>query len=299
MKKATTIDEQIEKMESRGMVLDLGEEKTREILLDIGYFRLGFYCFPFEKTYPCLKDRTHEYKKGSLLSDVIKLYYLDFDLRHILIKYLNRIEVHFRTNITYWTSNEYIEQNNTWFADSALMTEKFVSSFDKKIYDDIKLKNKVLKEHHKKYPNDKYAPAWKTMEFLTFGSTIMIYQKLKSEKLKQKISNIYGITSPKLFYNYMNSIKEIRNACAHCSVLFDFKLPLSLGKGPAFDYITYGKNDLYPTILVIKYILSKISINRADELEKEITNVFLSHENNPMIHSIIEQQIGFKYNHGV
>ncbi|MCX6308397.1 MAG: Abi family protein, partial [Bacteroidia bacterium] len=47
VKKATTIDEHIEKLKSRGMTLDFGEQKTQEILLDIGYYRLGFYCFPF------------------------------------------------------------------------------------------------------------------------------------------------------------------------------------------------------------------------------------------------------------
>lgn len=30
------------------MVMDLGEEKAKEILLDIGYYRLGFYWNPFE-----------------------------------------------------------------------------------------------------------------------------------------------------------------------------------------------------------------------------------------------------------
>ena len=295
MKKATTTDEQIEKIRSRGMFLDIGEEKTKEILLDIGYFRLGFYCFPFEKTYPRLKNRTHEYKEGARISDVIRLYYLDFDLRHILIKYLNRIEIHFRTNITYWASNEYREQNNTWFADPTVMNKSFVSNFDDKIYNGIKEKNKVLKEHHSKYINDKYSPAWKTMEFLTFGAIINIYQNLKNEELKQKIANIYGIKSSKIFYNYISAIKDIRNVCAHGSVLFDFTLPLSLRKGPAFDYEKHSKNNLYSSILVIRYILSKISSNRATELDEKLNEIFYNYKENSMISSVIENQIGFKY----
>ena len=47
-KKATNIDEQIALLRSRGMSID-DEGKSKEILLDIGYYRLGFYCFPFEK----------------------------------------------------------------------------------------------------------------------------------------------------------------------------------------------------------------------------------------------------------
>ena len=44
MKQATTIDQQIDILKGRGMQLDMGEEKAKEILNDIGYFRLGFYC---------------------------------------------------------------------------------------------------------------------------------------------------------------------------------------------------------------------------------------------------------------
>ena len=48
---ATTIDEQIKLLKDRGMNIE-DEVKARENLMDIGYFRLGFYWFPFEKTYP-------------------------------------------------------------------------------------------------------------------------------------------------------------------------------------------------------------------------------------------------------
>ena len=88
MKQATTVEQQIAILKNRGMQIDLGEEKAKEILLDIGYFRLGFYCFPFETGYPNKNNRTHQYKKGSIFSDVVNLYYLDVDLRHLLLKYL-------------------------------------------------------------------------------------------------------------------------------------------------------------------------------------------------------------------
>lgn len=53
MKKALKLDDQILKLKSRGMIFQ-DEEKAKEILLDVGYYRLGFYSFPFEKTFPAL-----------------------------------------------------------------------------------------------------------------------------------------------------------------------------------------------------------------------------------------------------
>ena len=47
MKTAKTIDEQIEILRSHGIIVN-DECKAKEILHDIGYYRLGFYFFPFE-----------------------------------------------------------------------------------------------------------------------------------------------------------------------------------------------------------------------------------------------------------
>lgn len=41
MKTATSIEEQIQLLEERGMIFN-DKEKAKEILLDIGYYRLGF-----------------------------------------------------------------------------------------------------------------------------------------------------------------------------------------------------------------------------------------------------------------
>ena len=61
-----------------------------EILLDIGYYRLGFYWNPFEI------NKKHEFINGTNFSDVLHLYYLDVDLRNLLLKYIKRIEINFR-----------------------------------------------------------------------------------------------------------------------------------------------------------------------------------------------------------
>ncbi len=42
-KTATNTIKQIQHLKDRGMDLDYEESKIKEILLDIGYYRLGFY----------------------------------------------------------------------------------------------------------------------------------------------------------------------------------------------------------------------------------------------------------------
>lgn len=97
-KTATTINEQIKTLRKRGMYID-NEEKAAENLSDIGYYRLGFYWFPFEKTYPRKEKRDHIFKEGTNFDYAIKLYYFDFDLRNLFLRYISRIEINFRTTI--------------------------------------------------------------------------------------------------------------------------------------------------------------------------------------------------------
>lgn len=168
IKQATTIDEQIKLLKSRGMAVP-DEDKAKEILMDIGFYRLGFYAFPFEKSFPSLTNRSHEYKPDSSFTDVVELYYFDYDLRKILTYYLNRIEINLRTYITYTISNHY-KKSPTWFVDPSIMYPSYIADFEHKVYKTIR-ENPVIKRHHSRY-KDLYAPAWKTMEFMTLAHSL-------------------------------------------------------------------------------------------------------------------------------
>ena len=84
MKYATTIEEQIQKLKDRGLGIE-DEEKAKEVLLDIGYYRFGSYLFPYEITYPSKEERTHKLKASTHFEDALDLYYFDSDLRMLLL----------------------------------------------------------------------------------------------------------------------------------------------------------------------------------------------------------------------
>ena len=293
MKQATTIEQQIEILKNRGMLIDISENKTKEILSDIGYFRLGFYCFPFETSYPDKKHRTYQYKTGTQFSDIVNLYYLDTDLRRLLSNALNRIEINFRTNIIYTGSNRYVN-SNTWFIDPFVMEKEFIDKFDTELYTEKFKKKPIIKHHHKKYINDKYAPAWKTLEFFTFGTIVNIYKNLKDKLLKQEIAAGYGIRNEKILNNYFSTLVEVRNICAHNSVLFDHKLYRELKNGPAHNVSSNNGYNIFSAIKVIWFILNSISQNRASELKDEIISLFDKYKKHKLMNWIIENCIGYK-----
>lgn len=289
IKRATTLDEQVALLRSRGVEIS-SEEKAKECLLDIGYFRLCSYLFPFEKTYPKHSNRTHKVIAGTKLSDAVALYYFDFDLRNILNRYISRIEVALRTYVTYTLSNKYIT-SPTWFVDPTVMSTSYIRGFDQ-VYEAIK-KKPVIKRHHQKYINDKYAPAWKTIEFMTFGNIESLYLNLKNPADKLDICRHFGVNQTAIFENYIKTVRTLRNTCAHGGVLFDMRLPMSIKNGPAGKLARDNGYNLCGALKVVEYLLGKISINRLFQMRSDIYDALLIlYERNKELESTIIKTAG-------
>jgi len=284
---ATSTIKQIEILRNRGMDLDFEESKINEILLDIGYYRLGFYWFPFEI------DKDHNFEKGTLFSNVIKLYYLDADLRNVLLKYLKRIEVNFRTKLIYYISNKY-KEDPIWYSNPKIMNNWFIKGLDEKLYTQkFKNENKQIKLHHQKYRNHIYAPTWKTFEFLTFGAIVTIFNSIKSEETQKEISKIYGLNNLNTFINFIYTIKFIRNICAHAGVVFDLNFPQGIYKIPKIKFNNKNNQSLDAGIKTMSYILGNISEDRKNEMNNEIEKLFSEHKENSVITKIITDKIGY------
>lgn len=290
-RKATTLDEQVEKLRSRGMIIT-DADKAKEVLLDVGYYRLGFYWFPNEKPAKRNKPRLHEFLPGADFDDAVKLYYFDYALRNILLKYITRIEVNFRNFMVYVLSNRF-PNYPAWFVNSEIVAESFIETFDKEVYNLNFKRNKFIATHHRLHPEDKYAPAWKTLEFMTFGSNIALYKSLNDIELKKEISIHFGVGYTGVFENYLDVVRCVRNKCAHGAVLYDIDLFPNIRKGPAG---VVGKDDrkLYGALQVVRYLLSKVSENRAKDFDNEVDALLQKYITTPTIKEIISRISGFK-----
>lgn len=278
MKTATNINEQLDKLKSRGM--SIGDEtRAREILLDVGYYRLGFYWFPLEKSYPKKDERTHIFKDGTSFDKCVRLYEFDKKLRHLLSAYLHDIEVNLRTKVIYHVSNKH-KDNPFWFADGDIVMAPFISSFQKKYHEEIK-HNDVIARHHAKHPEDQYAPSWKTLEYISFGDMIRLIDNLKDTTTKKELYAFYGLTDEQTFSNYIEIIRQIRNICAHGHPLFDLKLYKSLRAGK-FKKILKGDqgtlwSNMNGVLLVIQYFLFYQSGAKGVEFSKAVKHLMNKH----------------------
>lgn len=295
MKRAITIDEQIALLKSRGMIIS-DEAKAREVLFDIGYFRLCTYFFPFETTYPQDHHRTHQYKPGTKFEDGVALYYFDVDIRRIMQNYLARIEVAVRTAIVYEISNFY-KDNPTWFVDPALVHSTHIAYFNTNIYT-YKFRNDhpVIRRHHQHHRHDAYAPAWKTLEYMTFGAVLTLFNRIFSIDARHLVTQRFGINRLTHFENYFTQICAVRNICAHGSALFDVRLNTAIADGPAGVLSATGdKQNLQGVFTIIYYVLTQISQNRAADFKRKIWEIFdMLRKNDADLYALIVRISGYK-----
>lgn len=293
MKFASTIEEQLQKLKDRGLIIE-NEDKAKEVLLDIGYYRFGSYLFPYELTYPSKKNRTHTLKNPTHFEDALDLYYFDSDLRMLLLRYITRIEINLRTYITYYVSNLY-KNKPCWFVDKTVMDSDFVESFDTEIYTDKFKKHPVISDHHKKYPDDVYAPAWKTVEHMTLGAIYQMFLSISDKNVQSAISKHYGIEKLTIFTSYFNVIRYLRNQCAHGDVLFDMKLATPLKSGPAGQFNSFTNSNIIGSIEVVKFFLKQISVHRYDDFCRQL-DALLDGVENDIVAEILNDVTGFDMN---
>jgi abortive infection bacteriophage resistance protein len=107
-KPATTIQQQVQQLQARGLLIS-DPADSAHFLSNIGYYRLAGYWWPMQGD-----KTTHQFKPNSRFEDVISLYNFDRELRILLFDVIERIEIGLRTRLIYNLSHEF---DPWWFQD--------------------------------------------------------------------------------------------------------------------------------------------------------------------------------------
>lgn len=267
---ATTIEEQLECLQSRGMTIrDI--DHAGKILSGVGYFRMGFYWYGFEIP-KHRKKGIHKFRKDTTWEKVEALYDFDDRFRNLLSFYLQTIETDIRTRITYTVSNHY-KTDPFWFVNSIYVGDSFINEF-RAGYSKLRRNNDVIRKHHRKHPEDTYAPAWKTLEFLTFGEVQHLYLNILDEPLRQQIYSRYNITEENVFKSYIDILRIIRNVCAHSHILYDKRLYEGIvGRHELLGLEAGEEFSIVGILKLIYYMLRQINPEKETEMRNTLRSL--------------------------
>ena len=271
-----TIEEQVEILKNKGLIIE-DEEYAKSILLRENYFFLNGYRHLF-----MVSSKERVFIKGSTFRELYSLFLFDRYFRNIIFKNVLVIENSLKSIMSYQLSKKYGYKEKDY-----LNPKNFTQDHDKKrrvkdLLEKMKRQIRVNTTHHNAtmhYTNSYgYIPLWVLVKVLSFGIVCELYSILKKED-KLEIADLFN-TTPLELENFLVILSNYRNLCAHEDIVFENKteryIPdtiyhekLNIPKMDS-EYI-YGKNDLFAVIIIFKTLLTEDAFRlMLKEIEYEI-----------------------------
>lgn len=278
-KKAISLQEQIIKLQQRGLIITENDNATH-YLSHISYYRVGEYWHSMQDD-----KREHSFKENSKFKDVISLYNFDSELRILLFGVIEKIEISLRTKLIYHLSHEF---NPWWFQDFDLFIDskelvKTLSNLEEEL---ARTKETTIKNHFKNHKDDlRFPPSWKSLEQTSFGSLSKLYGNLKNNiKSKDVIASEFGAVNHTYLPSWLQTIAQIRNYCAHHSRLWNKNLPGSpkLLSNPPYLWIVdvpkqHEFQKLYIHFCIMKYLMNRIQPD--NDFTEKLSMLFTNYPN--------------------
>lgn len=250
-----TFEMQIELLKSRGLSVP-DEKRAANYLSNINYYRLSAYMLPLKM------QGTDRFIEGTTFDDILDLYLFDRELRLLVFDVIERIEIAFRTQMSYQLS---FHGGPYWFEDRSYFrdTGRWVNQL-KNLDTEVERAKEVFKEHFfQKYDEHQRMPIWMTSEVLSLGLLSKIYRNLNMSVGKKRIAHHFGLPTPYVLESWMQSITYVRNICAHHSRLWNRILtnrPSFLSKPTNVWLTPEPDNDkAYYFICCILYLLRSVN----------------------------------------
>lgn len=247
LKKPLTFSEQIDRLKLHGIIIN--DEKTAEIILSsVNYYRLSGYLLQFRKS-----TKDSDLKINVSFELIYNIYRFDEELRALLRIYLEKVELNFRTQISYYFSlakcvipphDQHYNRNNYF---DKIGYDEVINSFkkQKKFYKD----SPVLKHHQITYQNK--MPLWVIVEFLSFSNLSKLYNSMYYSE-KEVIAKSSG-TGYKTLENHLHCLTVLRNKCAHAARLYNtsFNPPTRLPSNFLKNNPNVKNDTLFAYILIL------------------------------------------------
>ncbi|QIH77014.1 Abi family protein [Macrococcoides canis] len=231
MRPFKSIDEQIEILESRGLLFK-DKEKARSYLLRNNYYNVvNMYSKLFQ-------ENVNKYLPNTYFEDIKALHIYDTEIKALLMKYILIAEKHFKSIFAHYFAEKYHDlQAFSYLNTSNYKTEtpfeitKTLSFISKTINDQIRSsKNNSVKHNFQKH---KDVPIWVIVNELSFGNIIKLY-KFSDDKTRNKVAielstilktniNKHIKLEPDYIDKILQNILDIRNCVAHNNKLLNFK----------------------------------------------------------------------------
>ncbi len=257
-----TLDEQVDILKNKGLVID-DVERAKEILLRENYFFISGYRHLFFRS-----NESKKFIQNTNFREIYGLFNFDRQLRNIIFKNILIIENNIKSVISYNISRNYGITEKNYLNPKNFTREpsktRQVNDLLKKMKRQIRINGGQHEATSHYISNYGYIPPWIVVKVLSFGIVSELYGILKVDDQKN-IADVFNINYQELM-SYLTILSNYRNLCAHEDIVYEHRAqkPIyntkyhQLLNIPMMDgeYI-YGKEDLFAVIIILKHLLRK------------------------------------------
>ena len=259
-KKFKTLQEQVDILESKGLLIE-DRDECIDILLRENYFFINGYRHLLMKS-----PQDRNFVVGSTFRELYSIFLFDRYLRNIIFKNLLIVENNMKSIISYQLSKKYGYREKDYLNAKNFTNDPDKSRRVKDLINKMKRQIRVNGQQHTAtmhyITNYGYIPLWVLVKLLSFGVISDLFTVLKPED-KVGIADIYDVEVSQL-EDFLPILANYRNLCAHEDILYDHRTDKSidnniyhekLGILKMDDEYIYGKNDIFAVVIILKYLL--------------------------------------------
>lgn len=257
-----TLDEQIEILQSKGLIIN-DIDTAKQILFRENYFFVNGYRHLFMRS-----SKENTFIPGTTFDELYATFVFDRRIRNIMFKYILIIENNMKSIISYQLSKKYGIKERDYLNPKNFTQDGIKARQVNDVISKMKRQIRVNGRQHTAtlhyLSNYGYIPMWILVKVLSFGIISELYNILKAEDA-YSIAEYYDL-QPESLSVYLTILANYRNVCAHEDILYDHRTQRSIPNSK-YHYLldiemtdeeyNYGKNDLFALVIIMKEMLQE------------------------------------------
>jgi abortive infection bacteriophage resistance protein len=262
-KPALTVPEMIDYLTNRGMIIS-DEKFATSSLRKINYYRLSTYWYPHKIE---TDNGQYKFEKDLTIEKIIYLHDFDGELRRLVATGIEVIEIALRRSIATHLAlslGPFAHQDGSNFKDYKIWSD----SIQKLLIEYQSSKEEFASHFKSKYSEEVFPPIWVSLELTTFGTLSHLFSNIKDNRIRNSIAHDFGLDEL-VFKSFVHHLAYVRNLCAHHARLWNRKFVITpkLPKKIPGSYLSQfnsnriGRKQIFNTLLVMDYIITKIESN--------------------------------------
>ncbi len=282
-----TYEKQLEKLKSRGLIIDNDEEVIKILKRKNYYDIINGYKDYFIDVPATTTSGDDVYKEGTNFKDINLLYEFDAEIRSIILKNILKLENIIKTKISYVFSKEKTQEFNYLNINNYDETKKenatrVIAEISNVIRNCMSQNYTGGRQISHYLDIHKNLPLWVLAKQLTFGNISYFYSSIEEnlqkeicEEIASEYEKEYGKiinVNEKNMEKILKFINSIRNICAHNERLYNITVRINKNRIPRIihPHIDFNfRSKLFDVLIILKLFITR---KEFQILAKEISN---------------------------